>query len=346
MPDSVTIFINSQQVTQFSGFSMSPAIDVVGAGFSFNTPFFPEQKIYRDLFRPFSYHPVEIHIGGNLVLTGVMEGVSPSVSPSQTSVNIQGRSKVAVIVDCTFEKSDFPVQFTKAKLDEITKKVVSKFGLIASFPDGTGALFEEAGPKSPTETVFSFLHNLARQRQLLMSQTPEGNLLFRKANTKGKSVATLAEGQHGVIVSGGSYNGTARFSSFDAFGQESGKNNNFAATKDPALSGIIRPKSVQANDTNAANIQGVSDWAASAAVADSINVPLQVEGWLRPDGKLWQENDMITLVAPSVMIYKPFPFLIKSLTRQETTGPKSTVLSLMIPGAYSGELPKEYPWDE
>lgn len=346
MPDKATLFINSQQVKHFSGLSIEKSIDNVGGGFSFESPFFSDIKIYRELFKPFSYHPVEIHIGGKLVLTGTIEGVSPRVSESSTSVVIQGRSRTGVIVDCTFQKSDFPLQFTKAKLDEIAAKVLEKYKLTASFPDGPGALFEESGPQSPTETVFTFLQNLARQRELLMGERADGNPVFRKANFDGTPVATLVEGQQGITFSEAGYNATSRFSSFDAFGQEAGKNDNFAITEDPALVGIVRPKSVQSNDTNAANIQGVSDWAASAAVAAGINIPLKVVGWLRPDGELWAENDIVTITAPSLMIYKPFPFLIKSLRFDETDTVKVTTFTLTIPGAYSGKLPEVYPWDE
>lgn len=346
MPENVELFIDQQKIEQFSGFSLNLSIDQLGAGISFNSPFFPEIKKYRDLFRPRKYQDVEAYIGGNKVFKGTMDLVNPLSTNQSNSVNIQCRSKTAIIVDCTFEKSDFPVQFSNAKLDEIVNSVINKFGLTSVFPLGPGALFELAGPKSPTETIFSFLQNLARQRKFLMNQNAAGNLVFDTANSNNTPVANFKEGQQGVTVSDGKYDGTKMFSSFDVFGQERGKTNNHGRIVDPTMEGIIRPKSITANGTNSANIIDSATWAATAAIAAAINIPLSVEGWRRPDGELWAVNEIITLFAPSLMIYKPYNFLIKAATLSDLPSAKTTALTLTIPGAYTGILPEVYPWDE
>lgn len=340
------IFVGTQRITQFANFTLQRSVDSIGANFSFTTPFYPNVKIYRDLFRPFAYPVVTIKINNVLVFTGVLEAISPQLGSSFNTVVLQGRSKASVLVDCTFEKSDFPVQFSQAKLDEISNSVAKKYGISSVFADEIGPLFEEAGPQSPTETVFVFLQNLARQRKLLISEDVNGNLLYRKANVTGKPVAVLKEGDRGVVVSAATYDGQQRFSSFDTFGQEPGKTDNFSRTLDPALTGVIRPKALQANDTNNGNIEDVSKWAATAAVANSIRIPLGLVGWQTPDGDLWEENQIINLTAPSLMIYKPFPFLVTSVTLNETDKDHTASVDLTIPGAYSGTLPKGYPWDD
>jgi prophage tail gpP-like protein len=177
-----------------------------------------------------------------------------------------------------------------------------------------------------------------------MSQTAEGDLFFRKGRTTGEPVADFVEGDVGLIVTGGLYNGTARFSRFDVFGQEPDVNDNYAPVVDPAIP-ILRPKSVQSNDTNKGNIVQSANWIASASVANAINIPLKVEGWADPKGKLWEENTLINLTAPSVMVYRPFTFLIKSVRFIQTETQTYTTLGLTLPSAYSGLLPKAYPWD-
>lgn len=361
-PDQTTIFINGNRLEQFSNESFLFSMDTVGNGFSFTVPFFPETKTYRDLFRPFKYQDIQLYIGENLTINGTIEKIDPSLSNTTNSINVQGRSKTGVLIDCTFSAGE-TLEFQKAGLDEIAESVINRFGILAEFPDGSGAIFEKAGPGSPTSTRFNFLQNLARQRSLLMSPTPEGNLLFNRAKTSGIPVAELIEGQQGVIISTASYDGTKRFSSYDAFGQEPGKNDNLATliasiSKKPDnvdTSGqdltdesifAIRPKSIQANDTNQGNIENVAKWALTADIAASINIPLGYEGWLRPDGKLWKENELILVQAPSLMIYKPYVLLIKSVQFNSTQDSKTTELTLTIPEAYSGEIPEVFPWDE
>lgn len=361
-PDQTAIFIDGTRIEQFSNESVLLTIDNVGNGFSFNVPFFPGTEEYRNVFRPFQYQEAQIYIGGALMLNGTVEKISPSLQNTANSVNVQGRSKTGVLVDCTFEKDD-TMEFQKAALDEIAETVVGKFGLEVSFPDGAGPIFEKAGPSSPVETVFNFLQNLSRQRSLLMSQDPEGRLLFRRAKTSGVPVAELIEGQQGVLVSTADYDGTKRFSKYDVFGQEQGKNDNFAQliaslSKKPARVDVtaqdvtdpavfaIRPKSIQANDTNQGNIENVAKWTLTSDIAASINIPLGYEGWLRPDGKLWAENELVLVQAPSIMIYKPFVMLIKSVNFRSTPSEKTVDFTLTIPGAYSGEVPESFPWDE
>ena len=360
-PDQTTIILDGTKIEQFSDESILLTIDSVGNGFSFNAPFFPGTKEYRDLFRPFKYQDVQLYIGENLVLSGRAEKIAPSLTDTLNSINVQGRSKTGSLVDCTFEKDD-TMEFKGAALDEIANTVVSKFGLETSFPDGAGAIFEKAGPSSPTSTIFSFLQNLSRQRSLLMSQTPDGKLLFRRAKTSGVPVAELIEGHQGVLVSTAIYDGTKRFSSYDVFGQEAGKNDNFAKliasiskkpagvpegldVTDPSIF-AIRPKSIQGNDTNQGNISDVATWTLTSDIAASISIPMGYEGWLRPDGKLWAENELILVQAPSIMIYKPYVMLIKSVNFSSGPDSKSVELGLTIPEAYSGEVPEAYPWDE
>ena len=178
-----------------------------------------------------------------------------------------------------------------------------------------------------------------------MGQTAEGNLLFRRAVSSGPVAAVLTEGQHGLTISSATYDGTQRFSSYDVFGQEPGENANFARVVDPAITGAYRPKASQANDTNAANITEAAKWLVTAELAQAITIPLAVEGWRRPDGKLWAENTLIALTAPSLMIYRPSTLIIKTVQFNRTENQDMTSLSLTIPGAYTGVLPEVYPWD-
>lgn len=343
-PDQVTIIIDGVRIEQFSDASVLLTIDNVGNGFSFNTPFFPGIREYRDLFRPKKYHPTQIYIGENLVLNGTIEKIVPSLTETSNSVNVQGRSKTGVLVDCTFEK-DENLEFQKMTLDKIAATVIEKFGLEVSFPDGVGAIFEQAGPDSPTETVFNFLQNLARQRSLLMSQTPDGKLLFRRAKTSGVPVADLIEGHQGILISTASYDSTKRFSKYDVFGQEAGKNDNSASISDNSIP-VLRPKSIQGNDTNQGNIKDVAKWALTSDIAASINTPIGYEGWLRPDGKPWAEDELVLVQAPSLMIYKPYVMSIKSVNFISTSDEKHVEFGLTIPEAYSDIVPEVFPWDE
>ncbi len=342
-PDQVTILINGVQIRQFFNESILFSIDQLGAGFSFETPFYPESREYRDLFRPKQYQRCQLYIGQDLKISGRVEKISPRLTPKSNTVVVQVRSLPGVLVDVTFSKED-QKEFLKADLEEIAN-IVTKDHCETSFPEGAGAIFEQAGPQSPTTKKFTFLQNLTRQRSLLMGQTADGKLLFRKAKTSGKPVAELIEGQQGIMLSTADYDSTKRFSKYDVFGQERGQNANCAEIEDESIP-VTRPKSLIANDTNQGNIEDSAKWALSADIGSSINIPLGYESWFRPDGELWAENELITIKAPSLMIYKPFTLLIKSVLFLGTGNKKVVSFGLTLPEVYTGEIPEKFPWAE
>ena len=350
-PDEFAIVIDGTRLTQFLNETLVLTVDNVGGGFSFETPFFPDTKEYRELFRPFGYQSAQIYIGGNLILNGTVELISPQLSESSNFLNVQGRSKTGVIVDCTFEKADFGggeflangLEFQSQSLESISKAIVKKFGIGVSFPDGAGAIFETVSPQGATETIFDFLQNLARQRSLLIGQDNLGNLLFRKTKTKGAPIAELSEGHQGILLSQAEYDGTKRFSRYNVFGQSPDITDNFALVEDKTIP-ILRPKSISANDTNSGNINQSADWALSSDISKSISIPVSYEGWLTPDGELWRDNEFITVTAPSLMIYKPSTLLIKRVTFKGQNDKKITELELTLPEAYNNSEIEDEPW--
>jgi len=337
--NNVTIIIDGQQIEQFFNESVLLSIDQVGAGFSLSCPFFPETQEYRDIFKPFQYQGFELSINDELKITGVVENIVPALTDTTKIVTIQGRSKTGVIVDCTFTKEE-QKEFKQATLQEIADIVVLPHSLETEFPDGAGAIFEQAAPDSPMSNKFDFLQNLARQRKLLMSQTPGGKLLFRKAKTTGSPVAELVEGQQGLILSDAEYDSTVRFSSYEGYGQEYGKTDNYAKLEDSNIN-VVRTTAIQANDTNQGNIEDAVKWAIGADMAASFSIPLGFESWTRPDGQLWAENELITLKAPSLMIYEPKTLLIKSVRFNGGDTQKTVDFELTIPEAYTGEIPTD-----
>ena len=343
MSNNLQIFIDGEELKHFTGFSLSQSLDVVGDMFGATFPFYPDEKKYRDLFRPFEYQRVVIHINGKKIFTGRLEQTVPALTPRDATVVASGRSLPGKIVDVTFEHGD-TLQFTQAKLDEIVAQVLARYDFKAVFANDPGAIFEEAGPSSLAETLFRFIQNLAKQRRLLMGQDAEGNLLFRRAITSGPVVAELVEGQEGLTLSTATYDGTARYSSFDVFGQEPGVNDNYARVVDPALDGIHRPLSVQANNNNAGSIIESANWIASAGIARSVTIPVELAGWTRPDGELWSENTLLTLQAKSIMLYRSSTYLITRVLFKRNGATDTTKLDLAIPGAYSGTMPEGYPW--
>ena len=81
-------------------------------------------------------------------------------------------------------------------------------------------------------------------------------------------------------------------------------------------------------------------------IANSIKTPISYEGWNTPDGKIWREDEIIEIKAPSLMIYNRVPMYIKSVFLTFINNKKVAKFDLTIPEAYTGEIPERFPWDE
>ena len=79
---------------------------------------------------------------------------------------------------------------------------------------------------------------------------------------------------------------------------------------------------------------------------EAVNYISKVATWRTPGGELWTPNTTIKLTFPNAMIYNEYEFLIKSVILEESPKSETATLGLVLPVAYSGEVPKRMPWDE
>src|SRR5689334_17913571 len=67
---------------------------------SFSTPFQPEQKEFRKVFKPFSFQPVQAFAGSQKLFTGTLIDVEPDSDESSSTVKVSCYARPAVLHDC------------------------------------------------------------------------------------------------------------------------------------------------------------------------------------------------------------------------------------------------------
>jgi prophage tail gpP-like protein len=69
--------------------------------------------------------------------------------------------------------------------------------------------------------------------------------------------------------------------------------------------------------------------------------------WRDPQGELWQPNTTVTVNAPYAFIYRDSELLVRSVRlRQDPKNGERADLNVVLPGAFSSEVPSFLPWDE
>jgi prophage tail gpP-like protein len=312
----------------------------------FEAPFDEENTDFRELFRPFSYHPVELDVGGDRLFTGTLIGTTPSVDTKAQTVGASCYALTGVLGDCTAPASAYPIEWDRANLRTIAEAMTALFGLRAVFEGEVGTTFERVA-LNPGEKVLPWLAGLAAQRDLVIGATEKGELLFSKAITSGAPVAHLRQKQSPVISVTPAFNPQKNYSSITGLtptlvGLEGPQH----TEKNSHLSGVLRPFTFESGNTIGSDLAASVRSKMGRMFGNVVGYSVPVSTWRDPQGKLWEPNTLITLDAAGAMIYGPYTFLIRSVILQKTAGAEQATLNLVLPGSFAGLVPERLPWEE
>lgn len=197
----------------------------------------------------------------------------------------------------------------------------------------------------PDESVLGFLVKLAQQRNFIITDTDVGELLFCRSTPPGAPVAKLHEGKPPLLSVSATFSPQNMFSEMTAIskGRAGARAGAFTA-QNPHLSHVTRPSTFSPDDTDSPDLEAAANARVGRMLASAASFEVEVPTWRDANGELWTENTTVSLLAPSAMIYRETEMLIRDV--EFTYGESLTArLSLVLPGAFSGEIPEVMPWD-
>lgn len=337
--DELTIIIGGRQILPRTA-EIITAIDTATHGFSFDIQWFPDVDPELDkLLLPYAYTPAQIYIGNELIINGFTYIITSKLSAGKTIKTIEVFSKTADPLDSSLKP---PYEQTDVTLRQRAEELIIPFGIGVIYDVDTDETFDKVTAR-PNDSIFTHLSKLAAQRGVLMGSTPDGDVLFTKADVNSEIVGTIRQG--GTIAKEweGTWNGRKRFNVYKAIGQSSWVNDRTAVATDDNIP-KTRSKTFTANDTTNGNIQQAADHRRSKSIADGLNFIIPVEGWIAPNGKRWKQNTRVTVIAPSLHIQDGFTFLIRAVkNKYDADTGRTSILHLTPPQSYTGEKIVE-PW--
>jgi prophage tail gpP-like protein len=342
----VAFFVGGQRFRFWETMTISRSMDSMDT-LELTSPLDSKNAEFKEIFRPFSYKPMTVTVGGVPLFTGILLTPLPDVTDKKKSVNVTGYSLPGVLNDCTVPPSAFPLtEFNNQSLATIAKTMAEPFGLAVEFTEDPGPVFERVATK-PTKKVLEFLAELARKRNLIVSSTPAGKLLFQRAVDVGRPIARLVQGEPPLTKVTPSFKAQEYYSHVTGLQPEDpvSKGSQFT-TKNSRLEGVLRPFTFQAEDTDNANVKATVDAKAARMFANVAMYSITVSTWRDSFGNLWAPNTTITLFAEDAMIYSEYEFLVKSVALARDGDSESATLSLVIPEAFKGQIPERLPWEE
>lgn len=342
--DEVALLIDGVRYRYWSDMAINRAIDSIDT-VDIKAPFTVDVPEFKAAFRPFTYQPMSVTVGGGVLFTGTMVSVDPTITDTEKTVTVSGYAKCGVLADVNPSASALPAEFNNQTLQAIATKLCAPFGVGVQFTADVGAAFERVAC-DPTRRILEFLTELAQQRGLVMSSSPTGDLVFGKS-TDTPPVARLRQGESPLTGI------TAKFSPQNYFSHitglessEAGKKGGQATVRNPHVTEGVRPFNFSVTDADGPDVKTATEAKAGRMIGNMASYTVELCTWRDADGKLWTPGDSVMLTAPDALIYNEYKFIIRAVTLNRDSDSMTATLDLAMPGAFSGEIPEVLPWDE
>lgn len=364
-----------QQIDKFNSVKLHLQYDSIASTFEFDLSFDPTDRRQAEIVSVSHMHECSIYYvharSGNhkdtnyrdvyttdeLTITGFLlsQGFYRSVKPKP--VKVGGYSKSGALEDSDISIDKYPLESNGKTFKQIVTSILTpspgqkgfNFGFkISPISQGTGVVFAEAqsadesydkstAPES--KTIKAYFTELASQKNIVLSHTPQGDLLITSANINGKSILDVTKiGVNGVMGYEVVYNGQGLHSQITVIRQADEDNGNAAeyTIYNPLVPIVYRPRVVSLTSGNDISIQKAArNELGNELKAISLKVELD-RGSI--NSKFIFPNQILTITDPEVFLYPKTRWLIESVDfEQDAQGEKMT-LNCVLPSVYGGPV--------
>lgn len=344
--NEVSVVIKNNRFRYWSSISIFLSIDSIPT-VQLSGPFDPNDPKQREIFKPLTYPPIGVFINDEPLFSGVMSRILPSLTPEKTEFSAGAYSYPGELVELMVPGSNLPSQFRKQNLHEIAKTLCGYLDIAVDARVPPGPVFKKVKIE-PEENILSFLVKLAKQRNQVISSSSVGNILFWEANPTTTPLAVLQQGESPLISVTPSINSEQYYSEITGIMpiRPRSKISTKFTVQNPLLPIVFRPYTFKVDDVESGGIESAVRAKLTRMYANAVGYTAEVATWRDAFGDVWAPNTTVSLFAPGAMIYKPFDFVVRSVTLNKNAESETASLDLMLPGSFTPENVGGLPWDE
>jgi prophage tail gpP-like protein len=316
---------------------------------TFSAPFEPDRKEFRETFRPFTFKRLECLVNLETLVTGFCLNIEPDSDENSSEVQVTGYAKPAVFHTCNIPPDELGkgLQLNGLSLRAIAERIAKPFGIRCDFRDEDATPFKKCKLEIDKK-IQDFLVDLVKQRNRVFTDTPAGELLCWQSVGTGSPVAELIEGVNPMGKISAVLSPDECYSEVTGFGKKKrGKKESRWTAHNHWLDAPLRPHTFKLEDAERADVPEatLAKMGRFFAAMARWTIP-GLPGWRDPHGELWKPNTTILVTAPRAMIYQPTELLIRDVTLTQTEEADFATLEVVMPGAFSGSIPEQLPWNE
>lgn len=335
----------SRRVEYFNNFNLSLRYDSVASSFGFSFFADLENEEHRILCKIAQYQLARLEHNGELLISAFIlsQAITDSATPSLKSFS--GYSIPGVLEDSQIPPYAYPLQSDGLTLKQIAEKLMRPFQIKIDIDPSVEHLMNQPYKETtadPTQTVKDYLVELATQKNIIVSHTPIGHLLFTRAKIDQKPIIDFGEG---LIAD--SYNlifpGQAMHSHIwvmkqaDSDGGNAGQSlieNPYVPTSTTAF----RPKVIIQSSGDDLD----TDKAAQNALASelkNLKLVITVDRW-DVNGIILKPNSIVSVQNPRLFMDKKTNWFVEQVDYEGDAEKLTATITCVLPETYSGKYPK------
>jgi prophage tail gpP-like protein len=252
----------------------------------------------QEVLRPIRMgSPCEVWIDEEKLVTGYVDDVAPRHSATERSIEVEGRSKIADLIDCALPPST-AAQFLNQDFGALARGLAKHFGI--GVVDRVGA-YKPAGIRNldPGRRVFEALEEWSREEAVMLTTDANGNLVITRASSE--RVRTMLKLGENILSAQGRFSMKDRFSHYHVYAQRWANDDNFGGAS-AHISGRaedlrvrFRPTVIVAEEAESHEaVRKRAEWQRNVQYGRSMQATYTVTGWRHADG-LWAPNKLVRI---------------------------------------------------
>lgn len=337
--------IRNRKVEFFNNFQLSLRYDNISSAFSFSFFFNPDNIEHKEMACIGHFHECTVEHNGETLLTGYVLSEVFNDSSQKQLCHFSGYSRPGVLEDCEIPPSLYPLESEGLTLREITQKLIAPFKLKMVVDSSVSSKMNQVYEKTTarvSQTIKSYLQELASQKNIIISHDEKGQVLFTSAQTNQKPILNFDVINGGIPFTKMSlqFNGQGMHSDITVMKQadEDGGNAGESTVKNPYVPFVYRPRVIIQNSGDDIDTEQAAK-NARAAELKNLKLTITTDRWLI-NNKVIKPNNIITVVNPEVYLYEKSEWFIEQVDLVGDNEKTVATLTCVLPEVYNLREPK------
>lgn len=335
----------NRQVQFFNEISLNLEHASVASPFGFNFYFDPNNFEHKEFACVTHYHEVELFYNDELLIKGNIFNNKFKVSSKKELSSVSGYSLPGVLNDCEIPVSMYPLQNDGLSLRQIAQKLIAPFKIEMIIDSSVSERMNKSfdtSTASEHQTVASYLTELATQKNIVISHDNNGRLLFTESKTSLKPILDFD------LTKETPFGNTFEF---EVDGQsmhhkitvqkdadpEGGNAGEYTLRNPYVLQSVFRPTVKSQSSGDDIDTQLVARRALSNELR-AVKLTITMDRW-DIDGKIMRPNNVISIFAPELYIWRKTNFFIESINFTGSSTETIATLNCVLPEVYNNKVP-------